>query len=160
HWPLHVPEESMKEYKGKYDAGYEAIYNQRIARMKDLGLLSQMGEMPELPYKWDDVENRAWEAQRMEAFAAIITRMDTGIGKVLAQLKASGDLDNTIVMFLQDNGGCDEEFFMNSKVPDNPHVMAADELQDRTLLPMQTRDGKVVKAGVGVYTGPGESFNG
>lgn len=160
HWPLHVPEESMKEYKGKYDAGYEAIYNQRIARMKEMGLLTQVGQVPELPFKWNTVKDKAWEAQRMEAFAATITHMDTGIGRILEQLRASGQLDNTLVMYLQDNGGCDEEFFMIDKAPPNPRPMGADDLQDRTLLPMQTRDGKVVKAGPGVYTGPAESYNG
>jgi arylsulfatase len=62
---------------------------------------------------------------------------------------------------MQDNGGCDETFFMhNNRPPENLHPMAADELQHRTLPPMQTRDGKPVRTGEGVMAGPADSFIG
>ncbi|HEX6961616.1 MAG TPA: sulfatase-like hydrolase/transferase, partial [Lacipirellula sp.] len=92
---------------------------------------------------------------------AMVTRMDEGIGKLLAHLKNTGQFDNTLVLYLHDNGGCDEEFFHNNqRPPRNVHVMRADELQTRTLPPMQTRDGRVVRTGEGVLAGPAESFVG
>jgi len=161
HWPLHVPEDSLAEYKGKYDAGYDVTRQARMKRMEQLGLMQHVGQPSPTTGNWDAVKDKAWEAGRMEAYAAMITRMDQGIGKIIEQLRQSEQLDNTMVLFMQDNGGCDEEFFMNNKkAPENLHVMGPDELQSRTLLPMQTRDGRVVKAGEGVKTGPDDSFNG
>lgn len=161
HWPLHVPDDSLAEYKGRYDKGYDAIRQERIGRMKQLGLLDNVGDIEPTVGDWDAVKNKPWEARRMEAFAATITRMDRNIGKILDHLREKGELDNTLVMFLQDNGGCDEEFFMdNKRAPDNVHPMGPNELQERTLPPMQTRDGRVVKTGEGVMAGPADTFIG
>jgi arylsulfatase len=70
-------------------------------------------------------------------------------------------LDNTLLLYLHDNGGCDEAFFEdNQRPPKDVHVMAPDELQTKTLPPMQTRDGQVVRTGPGVMAGPATSFVG
>ncbi len=161
HWPLHVPEDSLAEYRGKYDVGYDAIRDKRIERLRELGLISNVGAVAPTTGDWNAVEDKAWEARRMEAYAAMITRMDAGIGKIIDHLKETGQLENTLVLYIQDNGGCDEEFFHNNhKKPDNVHVMGPNELQTRTLPPMQTRDGRVVKTGAGVMAGPDDSFLG
>lgn len=161
HWPLMVPEDTLSKYKGKYDAGYQAIRDKRYERLVDLGLVDDVKTSSPTVGDWDAVKNKQWEARRMEAFAAVIDRMDQGIGKILKHLEEAGELDNTIVLYIQDNGGCDEEFFQNNhKKPANVHKMGPDELQTRTLPPMQTRDGKVVRTGEEVMAGPADSFLG
>lgn len=161
HWPIQVPEDSLAEYKGKYDAGYDAIRQARIQKLKQQGLMPDIITPAPTTGDWDAVRNKAYETRRMEAYAAMITRMDEGIGKIIAELDTTGQLDNTLVLYLHDNGGCDEEFFHNNqREPDNVRVMGPDELQTRTLPPMQTRDGKIVRTGEGVMAGPPESFVG
>ncbi len=161
HWPLQVPEDSLAEYRGKYDVGYDAIRENRVDRLRKLGLIPDVGTTGPTTSDWAGVKDKAWEARRMEAYAAVISRMDAGIGKIITHLKETGQLDNTLVLYMQDNGGCDEEFFQNNhKKPENLHVMGPDELQTRTLPPMQTRDGRVVKTGKDVMAGPADSFLG
>ena len=58
--------------------------------------------------EWDKVTDKKWEAAGMEVYAAMVDRMDQGIGKLIAELKRTGQFENTLVLFLQDNGGCAE----------------------------------------------------
>jgi arylsulfatase len=106
HWPLHAPAETIAKYKGKYDAGFEAVRAARFERMKQLGLIDASWELSPPPEKWADVEHKAWEARCMEVYAAQIDRMDQGIGKVLGAHKDTGRLDDTLVLLLHDKGGC------------------------------------------------------
>ena len=109
HWPMHAPDDEIAKFKGKYDGGYDpqragAVGKDETARARaeeDLDLSPQAED-------WGKVEHKAWEARCMEVYAAMISRMDTGIGRIVAQLKESGQLDNTLILFLQDNGGCAE----------------------------------------------------
>lgn len=161
HWPLQAPEDAIAEYKGKYDEGYQAIRDARWKRLQEKGLVNDVTTSSPTIKDWDEVENKKSEARKMEAFAAMITQMDKGIGKIVDELKKTGELENTVVLFLQDNGGCAEDFFMNRhNPPKNVHVMAPDELQPRTIIPMQTRDGRVVKTGHDVLAGPDDSYIG
>jgi len=161
HWPLQVPEDSLEKYRGKYDAGYGAIRDARWKRQKELGLVDDVETSATTTGDWEKVANKPSEARRMEAYAAIISRMDANIGKLMDHLQKIGEADNTLVLFLQDNGACDEEFFMNrTRDPENLHVMGRDELQTRTLPPMQTRDGRKVQTGHDVMAGPADTFIG
>jgi arylsulfatase len=161
HWPIQAPEEAVAPYKGKYDAGYDAIRQGRIAKLKEQGLMPAVTEVAPTTGDWGKVKDKKYEARRMEVFAGMISRMDEGIGRIVGQLRESGELENTLILYMHDNGGCDEEFFHNNRrPPQGVHVMGKDELQDRTLPPMQTREGKVVRTGAGVMAGPEESFLG
>jgi arylsulfatase len=161
HWPIQAREKAIVEYHGKYDAGYDAIRQQRMAKQRQLGLIANVATPAPTTGDWEAVKDKSYEGRRMETFAAMITRMDQGIGRIIAHLESSGQLDNTLVLYLHDNGGCDEEFFHNNQQPPkNLHAMAADELQTHTLPPMQTRDGNPVRTGEGVLAGPAESFVG
>ena len=84
----------------------------------------------------------------MEVYAAMIDNMDQGIGRIVAELKSSGRLDNTLIFFLQDNGGCAEDMG-RTRLPEPPAAelkpMSPDTLQDRIRPPMQTRDGRPVQ---------------
>ncbi len=113
HWPLHALEEDIATYEGRYDAGWDAIRDERVARMKSMGLIDRGWDLterdPRVP-AWDDLdeEDRLWYRKAMEVYAAQIDRMDQGIGRILQALETTGALDNTMFLFLADNGGCAE----------------------------------------------------
>jgi arylsulfatase len=112
HYPLHAWPEDIAKYKGNYDAGYAAIQQARYQRMVDIGLVDPH-KTPFTPLKdseWSKLsgEELAKEIKRMEIYAAMLDRVDQNIGKILAKLKAQGKLDNTLIMFASDNGGCAE----------------------------------------------------
>lgn len=160
HWPMQAPEEEIAKYKGKYDGGYEPIRAARLARLKELGLLPAGAELSPQFGEWDKVENKAWEARCMEVYAAMITRMDRGIGRIVDELKAEGRLDNTLILFLQDNGGCGEETGRksNGPGPEKLKPRGPDELQLSVTPPMFTREGKWVRSGPGVMPGPADTY--
>jgi arylsulfatase A-like enzyme len=161
HWPLQAPEEAIAKYRGKYDGGYDAIRRARLERLKQLGLMDAKWNAAPTIGNWSEVQNKAWEARCMETYAAMIDVMDQGIGRIIAQLKADGRLDNTLVLFLQDNGACAERTGRTEskeKPPANLRPMRPDELQTKPTPPMQTRDGRWVKSGPAVMAGPADSF--
>lgn len=162
HWPLHAPEDEIAKHKGKYDAGYDAIRQARIKRQKELGLLEHVTTPSITVGDWDKVENKAWEARCMEVYAAQITCMDTNIGKLVDFLNESRMLDNTVVMFMQDNGGCAEDFGHEGPKPlmDASKIkpMGPNDLQKQIWPPMQTRDGRPVRSAPGVMPGPADTF--
>lgn len=108
HWPLQAPAETIAKYKGRYDAGYEALRAERLARQKALGLVAAdaVPHSLELARPWASLsaEERAVEARKMEVYAAMVDRMDQNVGRVIAALKAQGRYDNTIILFFADNG--------------------------------------------------------
>lgn len=113
HWPLHAKAEDIARYRGKYRAGWDKLRAQRHAKMMELGIVDKAWALTERDPKvpaWEDVpeERRDEWDLRMAVYAAQIDCMDQGIGKVLAQLEAMKQTDNTLVLFLADNGGCAE----------------------------------------------------
>jgi arylsulfatase A-like enzyme len=112
HWPLHARPEDIERYRGRYDVGWDRVRQERHARMIELGILPPDTKLtprdPGVP-AWQDAENREWEARRMEVYAAQVDRMDQGIGQVVDALSEIGALDNTLILFLSDNGGSSEE---------------------------------------------------
>lgn len=131
HWPLHALPEDISRYRGKYMKGWDQLRQERYDRMLSMGILDESiklsprdSDSPE----WNtlsDKEKDMWDL-RMAVYAAMIDRMDQNIGRVLKQLEKMGDLDNTIVIFLSDNGGCHEVLTTQRKVtglfglPGNP----------------------------------------
>lgn len=109
HWPLQAPKESIAKFKGQYDDGYEALYQRRLERTKELGLIAR-DYTPVPPVagqpKWEDLseEERRSEARKMEIYAAMVSDLDTYVGKVIDYLKSTGQYDNTVIVFLSDNG--------------------------------------------------------
>lgn len=112
HWPLHAPEAAIDAYEGRFDDGWDVLREQRIERQRSLGLVADDTVLsprdPDEP-AWSDVPDKEWQARRMEVYAAQVTIMDTGIGRILDAIEASGTLDDTIVVFLSDNGASPEE---------------------------------------------------
>lgn len=108
HWPLHAPDEWLARTRGRYDAGWDEIRAQRIARMRELGLLAAEHtryDSPSIP-AWDELSDLAKrvEARRMEVYAAMVENMDYHIGRLLETLVNIGERDNTVILFLSDNG--------------------------------------------------------
>lgn len=108
HWPLQAPDESIARYRGRYDAGPETLRAERLARMQRMGVCAPgvdahpfVGGTP-----WGEMsaDEQAWSARAMEVYAAMVDRLDWNVGRVVDHLRASGDLDDTIILFLSDNG--------------------------------------------------------
>jgi len=111
HWPLHALPEDIAKYTDRYHIGWDSLRAERHQRMLEMGLIDERHEIPDRPVNlpaWEDAENKEDWALRMAVYAAMIDRMDQGIGKVVEQLRAMGALDNTLILFLNDNGGCAE----------------------------------------------------
>jgi arylsulfatase A-like enzyme len=109
HWPLQAPKESIAKFKGRYDAGYEALYAQRFARQKELGLVAKDAKPIDdarFSPRWASLtaEQKRFESRRMEIYAAMVSDMDTYVGEVVAYLKEIGEFDNTFIVFSSDNG--------------------------------------------------------
>jgi arylsulfatase A-like enzyme len=112
HFPLHAPVEDIEKYKGRYGEGADALREARLQRLWEKGMLFN-AELPEPapPAKdWlalSEAERAAF-AMRMEVHAAMVDRMDREIGRILEELRSTGSLDNTVVLFLSDNGASAE----------------------------------------------------
>jgi len=108
HWPLQAPKESIERFKGRYDEGYEVIFNQRIAKQKALGLITEKETGQDLidASPWDALsgEEKARQIRAMEVYAAMVNDMDMYIGKVVQALKDIGEYENTVIFFMSDNG--------------------------------------------------------
>jgi arylsulfatase len=109
HDPMHVPEPWLSKYRGKYDDGYEALKERRAAKAKELGLIPDDARTParyQMLKAWDSLseEQQALGARGMEVYAGMVENMDYHFGRVVNFLKDVGEYDNTIVVFLSDNG--------------------------------------------------------
>jgi len=111
HWPLHAWPEDIAKYKGRYLGGWDRLRAERHRRMIEMGIVK-----PEWPLTPRDPETWPWEQEKnkelmdlkMAVYAAQIERMDYGIGQVLDKIREIGVEENTLVLFLSDNGGCAE----------------------------------------------------
>ena len=109
HDPLHAPKEYIDKYKGVYDGGWDNLRGKRLQRLKELGIIEKNAKpFPRLPTveAWEELseEERAMAARDMEVYAAMVDYMDGQIKRVIDQLKASGEYENTLIIFFSDNG--------------------------------------------------------
>lgn len=111
HWPLHAPAEDIARYDGIYDKGWDAIRTARHEEMNARQVLRanwDISPRDEDVIAWSEVSSGDWEASKMAAYAAMVDRMDQSIGRFVDALKKSGQYENTLILFLSDNGGCAE----------------------------------------------------
>jgi arylsulfatase A-like enzyme len=155
HWPLHAHDEDIAKYKGRFDAGWDRLREQRLARLVASGILDQAWPLsdrdPTQP-AWDLARHKAWLLRCMEVYAAQIDRMDQGIGRILQALEDEGQLDDTLVIFLADNGACAED------IPDD---LTVDELVNRLMIAKEkTRTGAPIQFGndPAVMPGPENTY--
>lgn len=110
HWPLQAPQDVRLHYKGVYEEGPDVLTQKRLERMIDLGLIApDVKSAPpsgQLGPEWEQMtpEERAKSSRAMETFAAMVELIDTNVGRVIDHLEARGELDNTFVLFMSDNG--------------------------------------------------------
>jgi arylsulfatase A-like enzyme len=117
---LQVPDEYLDLYAGQYDAGYDALREQRFASLKAAGIIPASSALPprnDEVTAWEALssEQQRIESRKMELYAAMLDNLDDHVGRLVASLKAKNLYDNTLIVFMSDNGAADEDFF------DHPH---------------------------------------
>jgi len=148
HWPLHALPEDIARYEGRYRRGWDRLRKDRYDRMAELGVIDEKWKISprdeEAP-PWEEVSDKEWEDQRMAVYAAQVDCMDQGIGRIIRALAETGVEENTLVLFLSDNGGCAE-------------LLKEDGPVQNLVYP--TRKGKIVHAGnfPGVTPGSEETY--
>jgi len=134
HYPLQARPEDIARYRGTYLKGWDSLREERYQRMKELGVLPENAQLsppegnlnkfrgPLVPeytdyYPWEGLSAGMQDSLDLEmaVFAAMIDRMDQNIGRILDRIEEAGELDNTLIMFLVDNGSCP---FYSNKIPD------------------------------------------
>lgn len=169
HWPMHAKPEDIIKYKGKFNMGWDSLRYKKYNKMLQMGLLKpewSMSSKDDIP-NWVEVHEKEWYASLMEVYAAMVDNMDQGIGRILQSLERKGELENTLIFFLQDNGGCAEEFgFRDSIMPYYEDIrintrkkMAKNEIQT-LMVPKYTRDGSPVLTGKGLKPGAANTYLG
>ncbi len=135
HWPLHAHEEDKERHRGKYRQGWDATRTARHEELKGLGILSDRWDISprdENAPPWTEADQPDWEDARMATYAGMVDCVDQGIGRLMDALDRLGVADNTVVMFLSDNGGSAE--------------FLKEDGRKKTELP-ETLDGRPVKVG-------------
>jgi arylsulfatase len=169
HWPMHAKPEDIAKYKGKFDDGWDELRKKKYQKMLSIGLINSSARLSEKDgiEDWEDNELKGWYSSLMAVYAAMVDCMDQGIGTIMNSLEKKGIKDNTLVFFLQDNGGCAEEFGMHGPIepshkdvhPDSIKPMGKDEFQT-DMVPRYTRDGRPVLKGVGLEPGADNTYLG
>lgn len=123
HGPIQAWPEDIAKYRGKYRIGWDKVREQRFQRMIELGLFKNphgLSRRPDTIPAWDSLSEKEkdFEDLRMAIFAAMVDRMDQAIGRVLAALKAQGQDENTLILFLSDNGGSPYDRGRRGTLPD------------------------------------------
>ena len=161
HWPMHALKRDVDKYQGHYDRGYQPTRDRRAKKVVELGLVKSDWDVTPQVGDWDKVEHKEWEAECMEVYAAMIDNMDQGIGRIIGSLKKNKRFDNTLILFMQDNGGCQEGNGRrgNFKRPVKPSLppIAADTIR-LAVIPKQNRAGVPTLTGPGIMPGPEDTY--
>jgi arylsulfatase A-like enzyme len=166
HWPMHARPEDIAKYHGKYAKGWDALRAERYERLMKMGLVDPSWKLaPRDPRSkpWKEADLKPWEQRCMEVYAAMVDKLDQGIGNIIKTLKETGEFDNTLILFLADNGACAENYgrqLNSEKTNPNPTLrqpMKPGELQAR-MEPRFTRDGLPIRTGRGVMPGPSDTY--
>ncbi len=112
HWPIQAPEDLIQKYAKRYAAGWDALREERHRKQLAMGIVDPKWPLtprdPRVP-AWDNASDKDWEMRRMAVYAAMIDRLDQGIGRILDKVDQAGIADNTLIVFMSDNGGNAEE---------------------------------------------------
>ncbi|MEM6987187.1 MAG: arylsulfatase, partial [Pseudomonadota bacterium] len=111
HWPLHALPEDIARYKGVYEVGWDAIRTARHESLNGLGVLQRNWDISrrdaDVP-PWQQIGEQDWQASKMATYAAMVDRVDQSLGRLIATLKSTDQFDNTVILFMSDNGGSAE----------------------------------------------------
>jgi arylsulfatase len=112
HWPIQAPEEDIQKYAKRYASGWDALREERHKKQLSMGIVSEKWDLtprdPRVP-AWEKADDKEWEMRRMAVYAAMIDHLDQGIGRIIESVEKAGILDNTLIIFMSDNGGNSEE---------------------------------------------------
>ena len=161
HWPMHALPKDIEKYKGRYDAGYGPIRKARDGRVRKAGLVDPSWDLTPQVGDWESFEHKEWEARNMEVYAAMVDNMDQGIGRIVKKLEEHGALEDTLIFYMQDNGGCQEGVgrrgeFRRPVEPSLPEI-AQDAIR-LDVIPRQDRAGVPTLTGPGVMPGPADTY--
>lgn len=164
HYPLHAREEVIEKYLDTYAEGWDELRKTRYGRLIDKGLIEPSWKLSgrdsmsysdggQMVYPWEQDTLKSWQAHRMAVFAAMVDHMDQGTGMIIDELEASGKLENTVIIFLSDNGASSEGHLYRT-------VERLGTPWKSRFHPDTTRDGRKVKPGVwpGVPLGGPETY--
>lgn len=166
HWPLQAPESEIQKYKGVYDKGWDETRKLRFEKLKKLGIISNKAVLTErgvdIP-EWKDEPMKDWQVRRMEVYAAMVDIMDQGIGKIISTLEKEGELDNTVIFYMHDNGGCAETLNSNeTEIPITDEQKKGKYFDKDSIflgkIPTYTREGEFIRSGKGVMPGPANTW--
>ncbi|MDR3261301.1 MAG: arylsulfatase [Tannerella sp.] len=166
HWPMQAPERYVKPYYGKFDKGWDELRREKYKHQLEQGIIDKRWALSEdgTVTPWHEVTDKKFETRCMEVYAGMISCLDANIGKIVEQLRRSGQLENTVILFLQDNGACAETTGRQTPpqyrpVPEGETLapLAPDELQTSSQ-PWRTRDGRPVQIGYGVAPGGPDTY--
>jgi arylsulfatase A-like enzyme len=136
HWPLHALAGEIAKYRDRYRGGWDALREERHKRMIEMGVVDKQWPLsprdPRVP-PWTVAPHQDWESMRMAVYAAQIDRMDQGIGRILTKVRNLGIEENTLILFLSDNGGNLEEITKSWK--------------GHLFIPQVTFDGRLIQVG-------------
>jgi arylsulfatase A-like enzyme len=151
HWPLHAWEDDIEKYRGKYLKGWDETRLNRHESQRGMGIVDPKWDISpreSAVAPWNEEAQQEWRDLQMAVYAAQVEQVDRGIGQLVDKLRESGELDNTVIMFLADNGGSAELLAEDGPTPD----------PSRYNYP--TVDGRVVRTGNSpdIEPGPPDTF--
>ncbi len=116
HWPLQVPTEELDRYRGQYDEGYDVLRELNFNRLKAAGIIAESAQLsprdPEVtPWQRLDTLQQRRESRKMELYAAMVSNLDAHIGRLVEYLEETGLRNNTMIVFISDNGAAGEDFY-------------------------------------------------
>ena len=116
HWPLQVPPEDLDLYRGRYEDGYDRLRERRFESLKGAGIIPPASTLPprnDAITPWDDLapEMQRRESRKMELYAAMVDNLDRHVGRLIDHLKATDRYDDTVIVFMGDNGAAGEDFY-------------------------------------------------
>ncbi|TCC32139.1 arylsulfatase [Kribbella sindirgiensis] len=163
HWPLHAKDSDLAETRGLFDEGWDVLRTRRRQRQLDAGICAADATLdrrdPDVP-AWDDEPEQKWQLERMEAYAAQVRAMDRAVGTILTALDDTAQRENTIVLFLSDNGGCAEELRSDPEGADRfrrHHLIIPPSAPDGT--PMRVGNSPEIRPGTAdTYTSYGQAW--
>lgn len=121
HWPLQVDEKYWKKYEGRYDDGYEKLKERRLESLKNAGMIPKDAVLPpnhDRVTPWDSLslDEKKKESRKMELYAGMVDNLDSNIGRIIQHLKDIGEFENTIIVFMSDNGAAAEDFYYHEEL--------------------------------------------
>ena len=143
HYPLQARQKFIDKYEGVFDKGWDQLRQKRYNRLKSMGMINPkwpLSARDTMSMPWGKVENKKWQAERMQVFAAMVEEMDQGIGEILRTLDKTHQRNNTLIFFLSDNGGSAEGHLYGK-------IERLGIPWKSWLIPDTTRDGRKVRAG-------------